>query len=117
MESGKSGRIFEKNWLDRPSCAHAVLNKGVGLLLAGFCAAQVHFAPLGALSAIAVLASVVGAWTLIEYPLRRFLFQWRLKSAVVRHLYLMHAYHHDHPSDGAHILLPLMVSMSPAIIV
>ncbi|HVB89142.1 MAG TPA: sterol desaturase family protein [Beijerinckiaceae bacterium] len=118
MKTNEAARIFESDLLEAVSRAHPVLNTAVGVFLAGFCASRVNFAALGLFAAAATVAAVVFGWTLIEYAMHRFVFHWTPKNALAaRVMYLVHAYHHDHPNESSRNMFPLAMSLPFALLV
>lgn len=105
-------RMFETPLIERFSRVHPVAPFAFWIPVILLFAARVlsdgvHPAAMAAL----VLAGML-VWSLTEYVLHRFVFHYIRPSHGVRRLYfVLHGVHHDFPSDGSRLVMPLGVSI------
>ncbi len=111
-ENPKTCRMFETDFLEKFSRIHPATPFVVyiPIVLAAFY--RSHQRGAGALTELGIAAAGLLTWTLAEYVLHRYVFHWTNDTAWGRRFHFMaHGVHHDFPSDGDRLVMPLLTSI------
>lgn len=67
---------------------------------------------IGFWSSVAVFATGIIAWTLVEYVIHRWAFHLEPTTEIGKRVhFLVHGIHHDYPRDSTRLVMPLLVSV------
>jgi dihydroceramide fatty acyl 2-hydroxylase len=110
--------MFENPLLERLSRVHPAVPPLLYLPVIGYCIVRAlgheNLPPGGV---IAVFFAGVGAWSLLEYLLHRFVFHFEPDTEWGRRLhFVIHGVHHDYPHDPMRLVMPPSVSVPLAIV-
>ncbi len=104
-------RLFQSRWMELTTLTPFPLFLSAWLLVLG----AVGTMAMRTVGAMPLLLGVVAGllfWTLFEYAAHRFVFHLELRSNWGRRLvFLLHANHHEDPSDPLRSIMPLTVSL------
>jgi dihydroceramide fatty acyl 2-hydroxylase len=111
--------MFENRLFEWGSRVHPIVPPLIFLPVATICmvlAVGSKDIPVG--SAVAVLLSGIGFWSLAEYLLHRFVFHLEPESRWGKRLhFIIHGVHHDFPHDPMRLVMPPSVSIPLAALV
>ena len=113
----KTCRMFETDFLEKFSRIHPATPFVVYIpvVLAAFY--RSHGAGVGIATELGLGAAGLFLWTLAEYVLHRYVFHWTNETSWGRRFhFLAHGVHHDFPSDGDRLVMPLLTSIPLAFI-
>lgn len=104
--------MFETPIIERFSRTHPIIPFIFWIPLAAWFLVQGYFAGISVVGiALAFLGGLL-LWTLTEYLLHRYLFHRIGPSLAGRRFYfVLHGVHHDFPTDGSRLVMPLGVSI------
>lgn len=106
-----SPRMFERDWMEWFTHVHPTVPWLLVVpLMAGCAYVSSLTLPAGRIALWAVIG--LGAWTLVEYLLHRFLFHYHPRTEWGKKLFFtIHGVHHDYPDDATRLVMPPALSV------
>lgn len=113
MQTAKSTRLFESNFLERLTHVHH--NTPLFIFVPVIVATTIYSlfgAHLPSATVLGLLAYGLLNWTFFEYILHRYVFHYEPKSNFGKRIaYLFHGVHHDFPGEADRLVMPPVSSI------
>jgi len=105
--------MFESNFMEFFSRVHPITPLVLYLPVVGaMLYVSVWQRQLSLVAVVALFLLGILLWTLLEYLIHRYIFHYKPKTRVGKHLhYIIHGVHHDYPSDARRLVMPPSISV------
>src|SRR5439155_8033893 len=106
-------RMFESDFMEFFSRVHPITPLVLYLPVVGaMLYVSVWQRQLSLVAVVALFLLGILLWTLLEYLIHRYIFHYKPKTRVGKHLlYIIHVVHHDYPSDARRLVMPPSISV------